>query len=331
MIDKYAYSNARIRGMKTFLLKSNDLERLGGAKSLKEFVALLDQTPYKEVSSGLGEITLPGIDRSLMTNLMGTVNKIIDISPCKSLLESISKKYEIGCVKIILNAKASNISMDKIRDKIFIETELLAKLMETGKLEDRVNLLMEKYEGLDEFIDKESEEFPSNAVIGLDRYYFAMLNGEIDKLHLRNHKIALMLIGMEIDSKNIMMILRGISHGYETKDLLIPSHSHCVENCIGAEEVADVVSKLSKTVYGPILTKAMPSYMKTNSLLPFELALKKNVIDKHIKAMEGYPLQLGTVLGFLKLKENEIENLRIICIGIENNMQRNEIKELLMI
>ncbi len=327
----YAYSNARIRGMKSFLLKPSDLEALIGARNLKDFVVLLEHTPYKEILSRLEDTTPSNIEKLLMADLIETADKIVEMSPCKSLLESMSKKYEIGCIKMILNAKVSNIPIDRIKDRIFIESELLLKLMETEGSEDVINLLVEKYEGLDEFIDKESEEFPLNVVTGLDMYYFVKLRREVDGLSGGDREIASRLIDMEIDCINIMVILRAIYHKNNARKFIIPGHNPSIEECIGLEDVMNVVSKLSDTVYGPVLTKASSIYTETNSLLPFELGLKKNLIEGYIGATMGNPFQIGTLLGFLKLKENEIENLRAICIGIENNMQADEIKELLII
>ena len=43
------------------------------------------------------------------------------------------------------------------------------------------------------------------------------------------------------------------------------------------------------------------------------------------------PFQIGIFLGFMRLKENETDNLRKIAVGIENQIAAEEIRGMLVI
>jgi len=77
----YAYSNTRIRVMKSLLLKNSDLETLIRTKNLNDCLMSLRQTRYAEIFSRLEKVTIHGIERLLDVDLMRTVDKIIRISP----------------------------------------------------------------------------------------------------------------------------------------------------------------------------------------------------------------------------------------------------------
>jgi len=343
----YAYSNTRIRVMKSLLLKNSDLETLIRTKNLNDCLMSLRQTRYAEIFSRLEKVTIHGIERLLDVDLMRTVDKIIRISPqsCVPFLNALSKRYEFEQIKLILNLKMGNLSRDnlsrgEIEERLAIgemghlssyrhTQEFLSRLIDLP-MEDIITLLRERYKGLDGFMPESPDLLA--VLIALDRYYFSELQNSIDSLKGADRKVASTLISMEIDTRNVMTILRSVTHGYDAKRFIIPGHDPRIDE-LGKHtprDVTDAITKLSKTTYGPLLESAASSYIETNSLLQMELTLRRYLAKESKNLIRGYPFQLGFILGFLKLKELEVENLRAICVGVDKGLSPDEIRELLI-
>ena len=342
-IVDYAYSNTRIRVMKSHLLKNSDLETLTRAKNLNDCLMSLKQTHYGEILSRLEKVTIREIEKHLSIDLMRTISKISRISPpdCVPFLSAISKKYEFEYIKLILNSKMGNLSPEEIRDNIPVAEvdhsfgykhteEFLSRLIDLP-VETITALLCGRYKGLDEFMLESPD--PLDTLIALDRYYFSELQNSLGTLKGGDRKAVSMLISMEVDIANIMIILRSITHGYAAGRFIIPGHDPHI-NELGEhtpKDVTDAIAKLSKTVYGPLLEDTISVYTETNSLLQMELTLKRYLAEQGRIIMYNHPFQLGFILGFLKLKESEIENLRAVCIGVNEGLSSDGVRELLIL
>jgi vacuolar-type H+-ATPase subunit C/Vma6 len=338
----YAYSNTRIRVMKGLLLESSDLEALSRAKNLNDYLIYLKQTHYGEVFSRLDKASIREIEKHLIIDLMKTVDTVTKISPqyCVPFINAVSRRYQIEYIKLILNLKKSGLSPEEIRSRMPLEE--IECLLDHGHKEKMLSrltdlpfegvrtLLCDSYPGLDEFMQGLSE--PLDMLIALDQYYFSELQNNAEHLRDGDGEVVSMWISMERDISNIMIILRSITHGYDAMRFIIPCPDSRITD-LGRntpQDVADAVTKLSKTVYGPLLEDAIPAYTETKSLLQVELALKRFLARKSKILMDEHPFQFAFILGFLKLKEPEVENLRAICIGIDGGLSADKIRELLI-
>jgi vacuolar-type H+-ATPase subunit C/Vma6 len=333
-IVDYAYPNTRIRVMKSLFLKNSDVEALTRAKNLEEYLMSLRQTLYGGLFSGMEKASIHEIERVLSRDLTKTIDKIRGMSPknCTPLLHTISEKYLFECIKLILNSKAGNLSPDEIRDRLVIlersDEGFLSGLINLS-VEDITALSCKRFKGLDEFMPE--SPLSLDILVALDRYYFSKLQNSLSYLNRGDRKTASRLITLEIDAVNLMIILRSITHGYGSERFIIPNQdSYLTPLDEYPSNVAEFIEKLSKTIYGPVLTDAVPVYKQTNSLLDFELALKRLLIKENKRVMNENPFQIGFILGFLKLKGVEIENLKAVCTGIGESLNSDEIRGLLV-
>jgi len=337
MVD-YAYSNTRIRVMKSLFLKNRDLEALSRAKNFEDYLTSLKQTQYSGIFSGMEKATIHEIERVLSIDLKETIDKVMGISPqsCVPFLDAVSKKYQLEYIKLILNSKVGNLSEEEIMSKFFIPEksteEFLSRLINLPiePIDDIIALLCSRYKGLDEFIPESPQLL--DILIALDKYYFSELQRSVKYLKRGDKKIASRLISMEIDISNIMIILRSITRGYEIERFIIPNRSSYLTALdeYTPDNVIEFIENLSKTIYGSVLEDVVPIYKRTDSLLCFELALKRFLIGECKKIMKEHQFQLGFILGFLKLKEMEIGNLKAICVGIGESLPSEEIRDLLV-
>jgi vacuolar-type H+-ATPase subunit C/Vma6 len=82
--------------------------------------------------------------------------------------------------------------------------------------------------------------------------------------------------------------------------------------------------------YTDVLLRVLPLYDTEKTLIPFEDALWRHFATVVRKTLKGYPINIGTIIGFLYLKELEIQNLCTIAVGKENNLPAEEISKLVL-
>jgi V/A-type H+-transporting ATPase subunit C len=329
----YAYSNTRIRVMKSLLLGNSDFEVLLRAKNLNNCLTSLKQTAYGGALTRLERVTIHEIERILDTELTRTIGKVIRMSShrCAPLLAVISEKYQFEYIKRILDAKMGDLPPEEIRDMVPAvgEYSFLSRLIDLP-VRDIKDLLCDRYEDLDEFMPESPGSLET--FVALDRYYFSELQNALKNLGGRDRKVASRIVSMEVDIANIMIIIRSITRRYDSSKFIIPGDDSNITDLVEhmPKDVMGVIEKLSRTHYGPLLEDAVSDYAETKSLVRLELTLKRYLAGENKVLTEGDTFQLGYILAFLKLKELEIGNLRAICVGVNEGLSPDRIRELLI-
>ncbi len=337
----YAYSNTRVKVMRSLLLSEGEFGALTRVKSLDDFVMSLKQTYYGDVLSGLDTVDVHKVGMCLGMDLIRAVNKVFMLCPpkCRPLFDVISRKYEFELIKLILNSQAGGLTSDEIDSSLpfadagsvfRVDTEEFISRLSTLSVEEIISAVLGRYSGLDKFMPDSPDLL--GVLVALDQYYFSELQNAVGHLKGADKKTASMLVALEIEVANIMILLRAVSRGYDDSRFIIPSdgyHLGSLDRYL-AVDAAATLKKLSSTVYGPILEDAADKYEKTNSLLPIELALKAYLAKQSQNIMIEHPFRLGFILGYMTLKELEIQNLKSICVGIAGTLPSEKIEETLV-
>lgn len=340
----YAYPNARIRAMRSLLISEKNFRSLIEAKDLENFIAILESTLYGRDFHKLDVVDSLHIEDILLHRMVGINNMIVELAPksTKNLFNWRSRRYELIVLREILNSKLDfGIGADKLKEHSFMLSDevkiILPKMIAAADVEEIVGLLEEKteygkaLEGVLEVYLDSGSILPISTV--LDKHYYSRLWEYAKEIGGKDGEIGRKLIGVEIDAINIMALLRAKQQRYDVENFLIPAYLHIrsrVGECMGAADVPEIISRLSGTIYSSALNSSLSVYEKTKSLLPFELGLKKYVLQQNRMALTGYPFQIGTLLGFLKLKDTEIENLRVVSVSVENGLSPDEIKDIIV-
>ncbi|HIE34435.1 MAG TPA: hypothetical protein EYP86_04790 [Candidatus Altiarchaeales archaeon] len=333
-VNDYAYPSARIRAMKGNLLDKTKIEELLRAHNLDEFVELLADTIYCRVFEGMGGINLRNIDRVLLDDLFDTHNKVFFMAPKNSqpLFFSMLMHYEIQCVKEIISSTISRkeVDTDKFPSR---DPEFLRNLSKSDNLDEMFDLLKQsRYKKA--FTEIQSVSDGTQILLALDKYFYDKLWRVLKSI---NNEIAKRILGPEFDFVNIMTLLRinkiGDSENRPKIDnYLVPTYKvRNIEKLISSGSIDEIVSNLSNTAYREALEEGLKAYMETKQLLKFEISLRKLLLQFSRKYLMGYPFQIGLLLGYLKLKESEIRNLRAIATGINHRLSSDDIKELIVI
>ncbi len=335
-IKDYAYPNARIRGMKSRLLERKDFERACGLDSLSSFLGFLEDYGYGKPSD-VKELNHEVIEQVLLKHLMDCSSMIHKLSSRRASVFMYERfmRYEYTAVKGIVNSRPR----ERMPFKSSLSPELRSRFNQLNEAQDLERLIDAfsgtKYEkiirGALEDCEKTKLTFPIN--LAIDKYHYSKLFEGMKSLSGLDGKSAYEILGVEADTINIMTVLRttGMEGSYK---YIIPHFFRVgrgvLKDCVESRNAGDVVEKLSGTVYHELLSRSLDEYGKTNSLFVFEKSLKEHLLLFNRILLVKNIFNISTLLSYMTLKENEIENLRKIAVGLGNNLPEDEIREVLV-
>jgi vacuolar-type H+-ATPase subunit C/Vma6 len=156
-----------------------------------------------------------------------------------------------------------------------------------------------------------------------------------------------MVLGIEIDSINIKIILRckalGISKDQTRRCLMAVSEVFGEEEWEDALRAADIKSSIENLMaaarlamardYGYVLTDLQKGYAASPLLSRMETILDSGLLKTRLKMVKRYTpyYNIGLILAFLNLKWFEVKNLMAVTRGVEAGIAPEKIKKLLIL
>jgi V/A-type H+-transporting ATPase subunit C len=368
-ISEYSYINAKVGGMKSYLLSIGELRSMMEVQSYDDCLSLLKNTPYGKEISKLSSPTLMEIENVFMKALLRDYDKIMKPlrKNAKLLLKELVKKFEALALKNIIEMKVAGFSEKEIKGYPWLLTEivtepLLEKLMQLETVEELIEILKftEYYDALKDAIPAYKEAGTALPfIIALDKHVYSKIGSALNALSGMDKDKAQLLLGSEIDSKNLIIALRArgmpeegvwdsfIPYRYRLTDGLLkgilnvrylnqlatefPEFRYTKVISFALKEYEKTAETLPYDLaYVPLIAEAAEEYEKTESFLPFELSLRRFLHTLNKRAFFGNRFHLGVPLAYLNLKENEIRNLTAILKAKEVGLPSAEIEGLVV-
>lgn len=338
----YGYPNARLKGMKTKFVEKKDLLKLAAITSFDEFIGFMEKTEYKQELVGLS-ILYKGadlVDRALGMNIARVYSRVVSISPEESLgvVNAFTGRWDVHNIKTILLGKHLGHSVESIERLLVPAGTLSKKILNRLTTQESVEGVVYHLVGTDyaKILIKQVKEYKRDRDINL-------LVNELDKFHYRRltaikqkgrdwERIAA-LIKLEIDSKNIITLMRYLNAGPRSFKL---EHAFINGGRIKLSRLAELqeqdIPRIVSSIKSYIdLTEPMKLYEKDQSIVHFEIELERRLYERGLKAFRLSTLSVGSIVSFFYLKETETRNLRKIVRGIEFNAPREKIEEALVV
>ena len=329
------------------MLTGRDLRALVDARK-EDFIAALMDTPYKAslTKENLTEIDAHTIEKAMKQELIHQYLMVIRSTEAalRDFMIELFRRFEVMNMKAIIRAKAE--AAGTTESVLLFPVEPLFKdyrsILATGSLEEAIKHFEEPYRVALEASMPEYKR--SNRLLdlenALDRVLFGAICSTKERLRRADRETVEKLMGTELDIANIMTLLRCKEEGIAVADMeryFIP-YSYAfdldidaVRDAFAADSISSAIQLLPDCPYKPVLSDAIPHYEEQKSLLPFELALQRYFVKWIRKAMFDYPIDIGTVLGYLYLKELEIRNICTIAVCKENELPAEETLKLVMV
>ncbi len=345
-------------GARLELFDRNDIVDLA-SRSFDYIYSILTKTSYLIEISKIprNKINAASIQNALLKNYLRTCRTIEENSPkdISYLLSTIMMKFEADNIKSILRAKSAGISVDEAM-KFIIPTGRMDERRCRSVLENSKNI-MDVIELLSDLNYTDSikdflEDYEETGILllieaSLARSIYKQIYKAIGKLKGKDRKIAQTVIGLEIDSMNIRVILRGKSLGIDEdqiKHSLLPASEIIskkeLENAIKTKDITSSIESLLATAkynsvidYQYMLTALLREYDSSHSLSQLELVLDRSLLKTSLRMIKKYTpyFNIGLVLAFLYAKWFEVKNLRVIVRGVEDRIPPDRIEALLIL
>lgn len=346
---KYGYSNARVKGMKGLLLKGGLLDEMIRVGTIEGMVELLQRTGYKNdlTTASLSYSGSSLIENAASRNFARSVRKLISFMPKdeKPALTALLTRWDMMNIKTLMRAKRLGKSYEEVKPYLFEvggltendfktimkadeqttlkelrRTYLVSKILLMGTKQKRMNLA-NALRSMDSFLQMES---------AMDAYIYLLMDEALSGVGGKEIASIREILRNEIDAKNIMIIERLKRHN-ASKEKIINSliqggsmKQTLIERLIDTKEL--------QSVEALIRPKFHPLDLKDKlSLTELEIALEKSIAARKLLSFHRAVLSAGVVIGFLLLKEEEINNLRKISKGKEFKIPESEVRAMLVV
>jgi len=265
----YAYAYARAKAIESSLLNQSLIDQLISTPDVQQLVNILMETPYKEYisyySTKYSGVDL--IEMSVNSNLVRISKIALNITPRIGLdaLRSYISKWDIANIKIIISSKLLGRKISETEMFLLSERDLPAGIV-AGQMTSEDFKIMIEEQDIDSIIKyllkfpygrvlmENVESFkksgdPGEMLLSLDLFYFRNLLEKI-KLFQGNEIPVLHLISSQIDSKNIMTLIRGMDMGIqppELKKYMIDGGNlkgQRLDDLVHASSIGDIVEKV---------------------------------------------------------------------------------------
>ena len=353
---KYKQIMSKTTVAKLQLIEPKRISDLAGM-SLHDIFSMLEKTVYNaEISRIRGKgLSSSLLEDALLQNFVKTCERLLKFSPkgIRLLLSTFLMKFEANCVKGLLRAKKAELDVEEAMKYIMPVGRLdEARCRKTLEISEDTADVVESLSDLEygsvlerAFAFYEEEKIFYLLEVALDRHVYSKIWRATGKLGGLDKKIARTIIGLEIDSANIMTILRcramGISDD-EIRRYLIP-----VSDVFGEKELGEVIMesdmktffnslvRIAKSAlardYTYVFTEIQESHV--TSLTRLETILDRGLVKTGLRMIKRHTpyFNIGLILAFLNLKWFEVRNLRAIIRGSEAGIPPDRVKKLLIL
>jgi V/A-type H+-transporting ATPase subunit C len=343
----YSFINARIRGRKAKLLTAADYETLLGTEDLGEMTRRLAETDYQSLFQEFAS-QLDTLDNKLNQTFFQEIQALSSYLPRSSaeFIRFYLQKYFYDGLKTIIRAIDVETPKEEIQ-RLLIGTE--EDLQEFQKLmkADSLSLMIEQISDSNirevlrtnlELAESSHSTVPLE--LAIDRWFYPTLWKESQRiLTSTDLERAQQFIGSLIDLINIQALLR-IKRQFPAFDegtirnLLIPINFRLhdiLERSLTAASPVEIFNYLLETPYRDFARLARESFEETGSLSELEMRVSGHLHYLAYKMLLGQPFNVGTFQAYLLLKNTEIQNLRAIAVGIAAGLDRDRIRQHVLI
>ena len=345
-VSGYAYSYARVMSRMSDILSEGRLKDLMAVGTKDDFISSLMDTTYKEKLTKAPSTDLRNIELALKGELIDQYLMVLRSTRGKvnAFFEELFRRFEVENLKAVIIAKATGVLTEK---PLFFPVEdffgrKMSGLLDADSMKNLIMRLEDPYKRVLEAVLPEYEA--SKKALILESALYQELCGAIwarmTGLGAKDRAIVRKIIGTEFDIINITTLLRckaaGIKEAEMTKYFLPYTYSFDfnadnVKASMSAEDASTVVQLLPPSAYKEVLMGAIPEYEEEQSLIPFERALRNLFFYTIKNTLRGAPINIGTIIGFLYLKELEIKNLCTISVCKENDLSAEETMGIVML
>lgn len=320
------------------MLSRTELQTLAESRDIEELVTRMKNTVYLDALAKLTKpYTAETVEGALLEHLVNQHAKIVSIANGSAILNAYFVKYIILNLKIILKGKAMNKTYEELLPKVNMRAEelvgrrdLAVKALVAKDFDEAVNSLAGSEFGED--ARKAAQAYKEKGDIRVfDTYLDHAFYKSLDKAVAFESKLQdeQKLIGVDIDSYNILSVLRGKYWGLspnEVNDLIVTTTSKVpkdvLQRMINTEKIQEAIGELASTIYKELIPRTAANDI--DAIMQLETAFQKESIRRTMNSYRTV-FTVANMLASIKLISYEIKNLAAIAAGVEQKISTDKI------
>ncbi|MHB8894196.1 MAG: V-type ATPase subunit [Candidatus Geothermincolia bacterium] len=332
-LSDYGYVNARVRGMRSYLLSKDFFIRLVEADSFDAMYSMLEQTVYRR---DLNEAVLtnperPDYDQALSLNQIASFRKILDSTGGEAhmLCTVLMSRYDVQNIKTVLRGKKGNATPSEVLALMVpvgsVKMDILEQMAQAREIRDAINVLISAQIKYGKVLAAAYEDYQKKDMdlavleLALDKFHYSdglsILSGKDSNVEMVRE-----ILTAEIDMRNISTLvrIRGLKlDDEEVENLRIAGGTLSQDEFLGLHRLGDIVQIVSEYPdprLRKLLEKALAEYQEID-VVAFDKELEREIIRRGVAMSNVDVLGIGVTIGYLFSKQNEIINLRIMLRG----------------
>jgi len=337
----YLYLNAKIMAKEGKFISSTRWEDLWRCTSPGEIASFLEGTDYFYYLSEEGVDEARLLEKAILEEYSEVGLEVSAIIPKRAwpIKKYILRKWDVinlrTAMRGIHSGPRKEITIDSFVKGGELSFNFFKDLIGAESMDDFVAFLEKTpYQSLSEGLAKYNETknlFFMESL--LDKIFWENIWAKT--LEMRGLREFREFIETCVDTFNLKILLRAKNDGLYLEEI----EPYLLLQCIllkellpafDEENISGLISLLEGTLYFEPLVSAQNEHEKTGSFLAYEEVLDNLVFKKAEDIRKRKPFGLGPLIGFLALKELEVKKLLTIVRSTEVNLDREEIRELLM-
>jgi V/A-type H+-transporting ATPase subunit C len=341
----YEYVTARVRSRRAKLFDQEDynkLVRMGPG----EIARFMEETEYQTEMDALGS-RYSGVDLieyALNRNLAKHFDDLLRFASGQlyDYLARYLRRFDAWNIKTVIRGIYSDTDQQTIEDDLIRAGEFsdrqLDQLVEAGSIQAVVDQLentifgSELADALDEYEETSVLVPLENAI---DRAFYSDMLDELPEDTDRATDLYIQLLEAEIDFRNIRNALRLARSGVDIDPgaYYIPGGRLFDESDLRqlVGNVDQLTERIRGSPYGDDLEEAIDDLEDAESLIEFERALERALLEYADTLSNRYPLSVCPIIAYIRAKEREVDNIRAIARGKEAGLTGDEIEDELVI
>ncbi|MDY7081505.1 MAG: ATP synthase A1 subunit C [Halobacteria archaeon] len=339
--SNFEYVTARVRVRKAKLFDDDDYRKLVRMQP-NEIARFMEESEYAEEINRLGarHTGVDLIEYALYDNMSHHFSDIVGWSEgeLRELVVSYLRKYDAWNVKTVLRGVFAGMEPEEIKANLIpageFDDHFLEQLVEVDGVEQVVESLSDTVFG--DALEEALREYEEREVLiplenAADRVFYQRLvteDAEISDTSPRG--LYNDFLKTEIDLLNVRNALRASgSETVETGDFFIEGGKLFSEEELTrlVENREELINALRDSKYGDIAEEAIDELEESGSLVEFDRALDKLLLDYSQRMTNQNPLSIAPVISYILSKEREVNNIRGIARGKEAGLGTEEIEE----
>ena len=340
-----AHVSARVRGMKSHLLDTTDLDSLLESAGPEAMAEMLLTTPYEtEMAEALtryqgADAVEDGVTRNLI-NSFTKLRKMCD-GELAELVGVFFTRWDLNAVKSLLRNRHHGLDAESGEASLLtspsISPALINDLASRDTIEELVRGLIAWNSSLCRPLERHLTAYSESRNLrvledALDKAYFVSTLSSLESNKSVNAQFVREVLRLEIDRMNLRRLFEPRGTDMDAEDVLselLPSGAlsqdtlRAIASSSSPERAAE---QLETTTYSG-LGEALKAFSQTGHFSRLERAFDLLMLAKLKRASLQGSLSIAVLMRFAWLKYNEVMNIRMISRGASVHLPKSRIQE----